>query len=186
MSWTVEKKEYTHWTLAMKCNLCTVCLDCFPFLWHFNNHLKRWRAFRVLLLLLACCRHTPNHSEYSDIDENYIEKKVRANECAWAILWIFTRWHFMHVEVAVRLCLYRWRFSKHSNAHTFLHSKRWMFRFEVQKTFRLIRDRVKELKVDILLACVLRLFTFFTRFDADESASSTKRRKNARWNGGIF
>lgn len=75
MSWTVEKKEYTHWTLAMKCNLCTVCLDCFPFLWHFNNHLKRWRAFRVLLLLLGCCRHTPNHSEYSDIDENYIEKK---------------------------------------------------------------------------------------------------------------
>lgn len=38
---------------AMKCNLCTVCLDCFPFLWHFNNHLSS--ALTNVPCLCRCC-----------------------------------------------------------------------------------------------------------------------------------
>lgn len=74
----------------MKCNLRTVCLDCFPFLWHFNNHLKLtgWRTFRVYVSQIA----------NSDIDE--IICIILKNVLRYLR---FTHWHFVHVEVAVSL-----------------------------------------------------------------------------------
>lgn len=87
-----RKKNDTQFTpFTNKVQFIYLCLDCFPFLWHFNNHLSsNWRTFRVCTVLQMLC-----------IKWNYLTlMKIILKIMLCTILW-FTHWHFVHVEVTV-------------------------------------------------------------------------------------